>query len=97
MAKKAFDKIMEGLNEVVEIEAGRADPSTFRVHAPDKVNVKGIRKGLGLTQDAFAAQFGLPVATIRDWEQARRDPDTGSRLLLKVIEREPEAVRRALA
>lgn len=92
-----FAGIMEALGQVEAIEAGTADPSTYRIHAPEQVDVKAIRKAQGLSQAAFAARYGLPKATVEDWEQNRRQPDTGSRLLLKVIEREPDAVRRALA
>ena len=95
--ERPFNKIMDGLADVLAIEEGRADPATYRVHAPVKVDVKAIRKRQGLTQAAFAARYGLPKATVEDWEQERREPDTGSRLLLQVIDREPEAVQRALA
>jgi putative transcriptional regulator len=97
MAKTAFNKIMEGLTEAVAHHEGKTDLSAYRVHAPEKVDVRAIRKGQGLTQEAFATRYGLSVATVRDWEQSRREPDTGSRLFLKVIERDPDAVRRALA
>lgn len=92
-----FASIMAGLGDAVAIAEGTAVPGTYKVHAPERVDVRAIRKGLGLTQAAFAARFGLPKGTIEDWEQKRREPDTGSRILLKVIEREPEAVQRALA
>lgn len=92
-----FGAIMEGLGQAVEHAEGRANPAAFRIHAPEKVDVKAIRRAQGLSQAAFAATYGLPKATVEDWEQNRRQPDTGSRLFLKVIEREPEAVQRALA
>ena len=92
-----FENIMAGLGDAVAIVEDRADPETYRVHAPETVDVKAIRKGQGLSQAAFAARYGLPKATVEDWEQNRRQPDTGSRLLLKIIEREPEAVGRAPA
>lgn len=92
-----FDAIMEGLGQAVEHAEGRANLADFRVHAPDKVDVKSIRQKMGLSQAAFAASFGLPKATVEDWEQNRRQPDTGSRLFLKVVERDPDAVRRALS
>jgi len=41
--------------------------------------------------------FGLPLGTLRDWEQGRKQPDAPARALLRIIEREPEAARRALA
>lgn len=90
-----FAGIMEGLGQAVAHAEGKT--GGVRVHAPETVDVAAIRKGLKLTQEGFASAYGLPVATVRDWEQHRREPDTGSRLLLKVIQHEPEAVRRALA
>lgn len=61
------------------------------------VDVKAIRKGLKLTQQQFAQEFGLELRTVQDWEQGRVMPTGASRTLLKVIELDPNAVRRALA
>jgi putative transcriptional regulator len=54
------------------------------------------RKASGLSQAVFARRYGIPVATLRDWEQGRRVPDRASLSYLRVIERLPEAVARAL-
>lgn len=59
--------------------------------------VKAVRAKLGLSQADFARRFGLAVGTLRDWEHARRMPEGAARVLLRVIEREPEAVARAVA
>jgi putative transcriptional regulator len=59
--------------------------------------VKALRQRLGMTQEAFAKAFHLPVTTLRDWEQRRSVPDAPARALLLAIEREPETVRRLLA
>ena len=59
--------------------------------------VKIIRRALGLTQEAFAEQFHIPIGTLRDWEQGRNSPDRAAEAYLRVIARDPEAVRRALA
>lgn len=91
-----FAGIMAGLTEVEAIQAGTADPATYRVHTPAQIDVKAIRQAQGLSQKGFAERYGLPKATIEEWEQGRRQPDTGSRVLLTVIAREPDAVRRAL-
>lgn len=56
-----------------------------------------VRQTLGLSQDAFAERYGIPVATLRDWEQGRRDPDTAAVSYLTAIAADPEAVARALA
>ena len=63
----------------------------------DEVDVRATRKRLGLTQPAFAEQFGFTVGAVRDWEQGRHAPDASTRAYLQVIDREPEAVRRALS
>lgn len=61
------------------------------------VDVAAVRKRLGVSQGVFARKFGLSVGTIRDWEQGRSQPDGPARVLLQVIDREPQAVERALA
>jgi len=59
--------------------------------------VRQARRRSGLTQEAFAERFQLPLGTLRDWEQGRREPDAAALAYLRVIEREPDAVARALA
>jgi putative transcriptional regulator len=49
-----------------------------------------------MTQLAFATAIGVPVATVRNWEQSRAGMDPAVRSLLRVLEREPEAALRAL-
>lgn len=90
-----FNRIMEGLGEALEIAEGRAEPA--RVYtAPEMIDVKALRATMGMTQDQFAAQFGFTKGAVRDWEQNRREPVATARILLKLIEQEPEAVRRVL-
>lgn len=59
--------------------------------------VRTVRMRLGLSQAEFARRFRVPVGTLRDWEQNRRQPDATALAYLRVIAREPEAVLRALA
>ena len=49
-----------------------------------------------MSQIEFAKTFHIPLGTVRDWEQHRRDPDRAAQAYLEVIAREPDAVRRAL-
>jgi putative transcriptional regulator len=58
--------------------------------------VRRLRLKLNLSQPVFAERFQIPVASLRDWEHGRRMPDAATRAYLIVIEREPEAVQRAL-
>ena len=57
---------------------------------------KVIRQALGMSQEEFAEHFGIPVGTLRDWEQGRAEPDQAARSYLKVIARNPDVVRKAL-
>lgn len=89
-------RLIQSAREAVAIARGEADPETYRVFVPTEIDVAAIRKGLGLTQAAFAARYGFPVGTLRDLEQGRARPDASTRAYLTVISREPEAVQRAL-
>jgi putative transcriptional regulator len=59
-------------------------------------NPKAIRQHLGMNQEQFARQFQIAVGTLRDWEQGIHLPDSAAIAYLRVIERDPEAVLRAL-
>jgi putative transcriptional regulator len=69
------------------------DPS---VVVMEPVDVKAIRRKTGLSQQEFARTFSLNIAALRDWEQQRRMPRGPARALMQIIDREPEAARRAL-
>ena len=67
------------------------------VHIPDEIDVARIRGKVSMSQSQFAAHFGVSIRTIQEWEQGRAVPSGPARALLIVIDREPNAVRRALA
>ncbi|KRQ99122.1 helix-turn-helix domain-containing protein [Bradyrhizobium valentinum] len=90
MSKKAFDKIAAGLTEALEIARGNAKPT--KLYVPAEINVRAIRKKLGLSQDDFAQEFGFTINQIRDWEQGRSRPLDGLRAYLMIIEKNPQAV-----
>lgn len=104
MAKRKVEKVnvagelLESLQQALAIVKGEMEPG--RVHkaaeVPD-VDVQAARRRLGMSQPAFAAAFGVALPTLRKWEQRVRRPEGPARVLLRVIEREPDAVRRALA
>ncbi len=68
-----------------------------RVLTPRIPDVQGIRRKLGLSQGEFAARFGLSARTVQEWEQGRVLPDRPARILLRVIEKSPKVVERAVA
>lgn len=93
---KVADSIRRGLEEAVAYAKGEADLKAYRVHVPVDIDVKGIRAGLGMTQQEFAGRFGFSVNTLRHWEQGKRQPEGPTRAYLMVIERAPKAVQKAL-
>lgn len=92
MAKKAFDMMMEGLNDAIAF----ADGDTSRARVAN-VDVKAIRVATGKNQAEFARTYDLPVRTVQEWEQQRRAPDGGSRVLLRMIAADPEGVATMIA
>jgi len=97
VTKAAFEKIKAGLEEAKAFIDGSGDKTKYRIHVPNRVNVKKIRTRLGLSQESFAQTYGFALSAVRDWEQGRRQPERSARILLKIVEKEPEAVTRALA
>ncbi len=92
---KAGSRMLASVREARKAVRGESD-GPIVLHVPDTVDVKAIRERLGVSQDAFAQRFGFSSAAVRDWEQGRRRPEQAARVLLLVIQREPEAVDRAL-
>jgi len=90
----AFDSIKQGLTEA--ITHARGEKVAAKVYQPAPVNVAGLRQRMGLTQEQFAARFGFSVATLRHWERGDRNPQGAALVLLNVIDRDPNAVMRAL-
>ena len=74
-----------------------SQPSRANARAEDANYARGVRGRTGLTQSAFAARIGVPVETVRNWEQGKRSPRGPARALLKVIEEAPEAAFAVLA
>ncbi|MFA6020153.1 MAG: helix-turn-helix domain-containing protein [Rhodospirillales bacterium] len=58
---------------------------------------KRVRARVGLSQTEFAKRIGVPVATVRNWEQGKRSPHGPARALLRVLDRIPKSVIAALA
>jgi putative transcriptional regulator len=67
-----------------------------RVHTIEVPDVKAIREGLGLSQQAFASAYHIPLATLKGWEQGRRQPDATASAYLSVIAKLPDQARDVL-
>jgi putative transcriptional regulator len=92
---KSGESILRGAREALAYAKG--ERAGFVAHVPDAPDVKAIRVGLGLSQAEFALRFGFDLRAVENWEQGRRQPERPARAFLRVIEREPDAVMRALA
>jgi putative transcriptional regulator len=93
---KTGTRLVGAAHEALAIARGEGNPTAYKLHLPPEIDVKELRRRLGLTQQQFATAFGFSLARLRDWEQGRSRPDGALRSYLRVIEREPKAVRRAL-
>jgi putative transcriptional regulator len=92
----AGQSIITGVKQAIAWVNGEAVGARETVVNIPKVNVRRLRKKLHLSQSSFAAKFGFPEATIRNWEQGRREPELAARILLAVIDRRPEVVEEIL-
>jgi len=94
MKQKDFDELVESVREAGRILRGEIKPTReFTFSAQD---VQAIRKKLRKSQDEFALMIGVSVATLRNWEQGRRQPHGPARALLKIASENPKAVEKAL-
>ena len=91
---KADGRIVE-LRDGQEFPLAPALPSVKPCEAAPEV--RDLRRRAQLTQTEFAAKLGVPVETIRNWEQGKRTPRGPARALLAVILHAPETVFAALA
>ena len=88
--RNLFDEIREGL------EAYRDHPDALRQRELSMPDVKSIRKQFGLSQSQMATFLNVSKRTLENWEQGRRSPTGSAQTLLRIMEREPHAVKRAL-
>jgi putative transcriptional regulator len=101
---KADGRIVEILPDGSErvltgrLEAAAASPPPSPIGArasangapPDAAYARGVRARTKLTQAEFAARIGVPIETVRNWEQGKRSPRGPARALLKVIDKAPD-------
>ena len=93
-----FDAMTERDRYAAALDDPDAQPLTTEVvnqlRRSPRVGV--IRRALHLSQEEFAARFGIPLDTLRDWEDSRQNPEPAAQAYLTVIGRDPDAVLKAL-
>ena len=95
MKKSDFDGLMQGMKEASGfLRTGKLKGG--KIHIPADIDAAAIRTKTGLSQIAFAQQIGVSVSTLRNWEQGRRVPDGPARVLLTLLSKDANIVRRTL-
>lgn len=95
VTEEIFADLMEGFEQIRKHDAG--DPEHgLRIHLPKTVDVAAIRKRTGNSQPVFAGSIGVPVDTVRQWEQGRRQPKGAALVLLAMLEKNPRLVEEVL-
>lgn len=92
---KAFNEIAAGLNDA--IAHAKDEKNNVIVHKPESIDVKAIRLKTGMSQQEFCSTFGISLGTLRHWEQGLRMPRGTAKVLLKVVEHNPQAIIDAIA
>lgn len=96
MAKKTPGReIIEAMEEALRFARGEDVPGA-RVWQVPVLDAAEVRKKTGLSQEEFARRYRINLGTLRNWEQGVRQPEGPARVLLMVLDKEPEAVERAL-
>ncbi len=90
-------EVETALGEVLAHVRGEVDLPCRIVDDPAAEHIRAVRKRMKLSHQKFADRFGLDARAVQDWEQGRRVPDRSARVLLTVIDRDPEAVVRVLS
>ena len=90
------NRLLASMKELQAHLRGEIKLSETVYHVPPETDVRALRETLGLSQSDFAALFGFNVRSLQDWEQGRRRPEIPIRAYLAVIQRDPQAVIRAL-
>jgi putative transcriptional regulator len=90
MREELFQELLESVREGGAILRGEKKASRTFEYAEE--DVRSVRERYGLSQPKFAALMGISVATLRNWEQGRRQPEGSARVLLRVVARHPSAV-----
>ena len=87
--------LIESLTDAVAHAQGK--PSGVRLHVVEVPDVRAIRRRLRMSQQEFARAYRIPLATLKNWEQGRRQPDAPAAAYLQVISKHPREARDALA
>jgi putative transcriptional regulator len=94
MNEKDFQQLVKSVKQMGSIMRGENLP--HRRTVVNTIDVKALRERIGLTQAEFSRMIGVSIKTLQNWEQGRREPEGPAKALLRVVEKDPQAVLSAL-
>ena len=89
-------ELIESLKQAAE-HARSGKVAGMRISKVELPDVKAIRRSLHMSQDEFSTVYRIPLATLKNWEQGRRQPDAPAAAYLRAIQRRPKEVMEALS
>lgn len=92
---KFSEDLIRSMSEAVAHAEGKKKAA--HVHVVDVPDVRAIREALHMSQQEFATAYRIPLPTVKNWEQGRRQPDAPASAYLRVIARCPREIREALS
>jgi len=92
---EAFRSIERGLKEAIAHARGEGPASAHEIEVPEP-DVRAIRERTGLSQAEFARSIGVAKGTLLNWEHHRRRPEGAARVLLALIDKDPQIVQKTL-
>ena len=90
-----FKNLLQGIREAGSYLRGNKKAAA-RVDRIDPCSITAIRTKLHLSQTELSTDFDISLATLRNWEQGRRQPTDAARVLLRVAAKHPKVVLEAV-
>ncbi len=87
---KSYKSISKGLQEAVDYSNGKK--VAVKEYRPIQVDVKELRKRIGMSQTKFASSFGISLGTLRHWERGDRNPNGPALVLLNLLAKDPNTI-----
>lgn len=91
---RTYKSINKGLQEAIEYSKG--NKKNVREFRPAHIDVKALRRRIGMSQTQFAASFGISLGTLRHWERGDRYPQGPALVLLNLLSKDPSKVLEVL-
>ncbi len=91
---KFGNELIQSMTEAVEHAESKT--GAVRVQVVEVPDVKAIRRHLRMSQNQFSTAYRIPLATLKNWEQGRRQPDAPASAFLQAIALRPNEIKDAL-